>query len=43
MSAYIKQLNAAVERDRAQRAKRERAATQAVRDRLKIDQTLRLL
>src|ERR1700730_7844378 len=29
--------------DRAQRAERERVATQAVRDRLKIDQSLRLL
>jgi hypothetical protein len=34
VSAYIKQLNAAVERDRAQRAEKERAATQAARERL---------
>jgi hypothetical protein len=34
MSAYIAQLNAAVERDRAQHAEKERAANQAVRERL---------
>jgi hypothetical protein len=34
VSAYIQQLNAAVERDRAQHAEKERAATQAVRERL---------
>jgi hypothetical protein len=34
MSAYIAQLNAAVERDRAQRAERERANVQATRERL---------
>lgn len=34
MSAYINQLNAAVERDRAQRAERERANLQAARERL---------
>ena len=34
MSAYIAQLNAAVERDRAQRAEKERADTQAARERL---------
>jgi hypothetical protein len=34
MSAYIAELNAAVERDRAQREEKERATTQAVRERL---------
>jgi hypothetical protein len=34
LSAYIRQLNEMVERDRAQRAERERDATQAVRERL---------
>ena len=33
MSAYIADLNAAVERDRAKRAETERAATQAARER----------
>jgi hypothetical protein len=34
MRAYIAKLNAAVERDRSQRAEKERAATQAARERL---------
>jgi hypothetical protein len=34
MSAYIAQLNAAVERDRAQRQEKQLAATQAARERL---------
>jgi hypothetical protein len=34
MSAYIAALNAAAERDRAQRQEKERVAIQAVRDRL---------
>src|ERR1700730_13252625 len=34
MSAYISALNAAAERDRAQREEKERAASQAVRERL---------
>ena len=34
MSAYIRELNAAVERDQAQHAEKERAATQAARERL---------
>jgi hypothetical protein len=34
MSAYIAALNAAVERDQAEREEKERVATQAVRERL---------
>jgi hypothetical protein len=41
MIAYIKQLNVAIAREQAQRDERERAATQATRERLKpLDERL---
>jgi len=36
MSAYIAQLNAAVAREQAQHAEKERAAAEAVRERLRF-------